>query len=140
MKCNFCGHEVERGTVECPYCHYQFTVEAEELPSDERDSFEGITIEEDGSTNEAPEYEQTEERSEYDPNHKFGQQPTEEEQYQQQQQPFQVKTYGCGGLSLMIVMILVAISVLAFFMMPVVLVFGAIGAIIVFLFRTFLPF
>ena len=21
MKCDFCGHEVAPGTVECPYCH-----------------------------------------------------------------------------------------------------------------------
>lgn len=138
MKCNFCGREVARGTTECPYCHYQFTVEAEVLPSAERDSFDGVTIEEDGSTSgEETRYEREQEQTGYDPNHKFGQQPSEEERMQQ---PFQVKTYGCGGLSMMIVMILVALSVLAFFMMPVFLVFGAIGAVVMFLVRTFFPF
>lgn len=137
MKCNFCGHEVPRGAAECPYCHYQFTLDAEVLPSNERDSFEGVTIEEDGSTSgEAPrEKEQAQEG--YDPNHKFGQQPREEERVQQ---PFQIKTYGCGSFSLMALMILVVICVLSFLLMPMFLVFGAIGAVIVFLCRTFLPF
>ena len=50
MQCPFCKHEVSEGTAECPYCHYQFAVDAEVLSSDERDSFDGVTIEEDGST------------------------------------------------------------------------------------------
>ena len=29
MKCDFCGHEVAPGTVECPYCHYQFKIDAQ---------------------------------------------------------------------------------------------------------------
>ncbi len=31
MKCDFCGHEVAPGTVECPYCHYQFKIDAQVL-------------------------------------------------------------------------------------------------------------
>lgn len=50
MQCPFCKHEVNNGVQECPYCHYQFDTNAEVLSSDERDSFEGVTIEEDGST------------------------------------------------------------------------------------------
>lgn len=137
MKCNFCGREVPRGTAECPYCHYQFTVDAEVLPTNERDSFEGVTIEEDGSTSGEANYEREAEAADYDPNHKFGQQPREGEA---EPQPFQVKTYGCGGVSLIILMIIVALSVMAFFMMPVFLVLGAIGAVVMFLLRTFLPF
>lgn len=50
MQCPFCKHEVGKGAAECPYCHYQFDVNAEVLSENERDSFEGVTIEEDGST------------------------------------------------------------------------------------------
>lgn len=38
MKCDFCGHEVAPGTVECPYCHYQFKIDAQVLSSEERDT------------------------------------------------------------------------------------------------------
>lgn len=48
MKCEFCGREVAPGTLECPYCHYQFKVDAKVLSPDERDTFDGVTIEEDG--------------------------------------------------------------------------------------------
>lgn len=41
MKCDFCGHEVAPGTVECPYCHYQFKIDAQVLSPEERDTFEG---------------------------------------------------------------------------------------------------
>ena len=51
MKCNFCGREVDNAVMECPYCHYQFKREAQVLNPNDRDSFEGVTIEEDGSTN-----------------------------------------------------------------------------------------
>ena len=50
MKCGFCGREVEKGVLECPYCHYRFEVDAQVLTPDERDTFEGVTIEQDGST------------------------------------------------------------------------------------------
>ncbi len=46
MKCDFCGREVPAGTVECPYCHYQFKIDAKVLSPDERDTFDGITIDE----------------------------------------------------------------------------------------------
>ncbi len=54
MQCPFCKREVAKGATECPYCHYQFTVDAEVLSSDERDSFAGVTVEEDGSTSGTP--------------------------------------------------------------------------------------
>ena len=46
MKCDFCGHEVDKGTVECPYCHYRFKIDAQVLSPEERDTFEGVTIDE----------------------------------------------------------------------------------------------
>ena len=54
MKCDFCGHEVAPGTVECPYCHYQFKIDAQVLSPEERDTFEGVTIDESAGTEEAP--------------------------------------------------------------------------------------
>ena len=50
MKCDFCGREVNSGTTECPYCHYQFKIDAKVLSPNERDTFDGVTIEEDGSS------------------------------------------------------------------------------------------
>ncbi len=52
MKCDFCGHEVAPGTVECPYCHYQFKIDAQVLSPEERDTFEGVTIDESAGTEE----------------------------------------------------------------------------------------
>ena len=49
MKCGFCGREVAKGALECPYCHYRFEVDAQVLTPNERDAFDGVTIEEDGS-------------------------------------------------------------------------------------------
>ena len=39
MKCDFCGHEVAPGTVECPYCHYQFKIDAQVLSPEEVHTF-----------------------------------------------------------------------------------------------------
>ena len=50
MKCDFCGHEVDKGTVECPYCHYRFKIDAQVLSPEERDTFEGVTIDEGAGT------------------------------------------------------------------------------------------
>ena len=52
MKCDFCGYEVAPGTVECPYCHYQFKIDAQVLSPEERDTFEGVTIDESAGTEE----------------------------------------------------------------------------------------
>lgn len=48
MLCNFCGREVNNGASECPYCHYVFLREVTILTDEERDTFEGTTIEDDG--------------------------------------------------------------------------------------------
>lgn len=49
MICKFCHREFEDGLSECPYCHYVVDVEAQTLTRDERDTFDGVTIEEDGT-------------------------------------------------------------------------------------------
>lgn len=49
MICKFCHREFEDGMSECPYCHYVVETTAKVLSQDERDTFEGVTIETDGS-------------------------------------------------------------------------------------------
>ena len=49
MKCSFCGKELERGTQECPYCHCSIEAEVQVLRPEERDTFDGVTIEQDGN-------------------------------------------------------------------------------------------
>lgn len=50
MKCSFCGKELERGTQECPYCHCRIEAEVQVLRPEERDTFDGVTIEQDGNS------------------------------------------------------------------------------------------
>jgi hypothetical protein len=52
MLCKFCHREFEDGLSECPYCHYVVDVEAQTLTKDERDTFSGVTIEQDGTVRE----------------------------------------------------------------------------------------
>ena len=108
MQCPFCKHEVNNGVQECPYCHYQFDTNAEVLSSDERDSFEGVTIEEDGSTSDS--------RTTYEEKGSY-----EETNPQSQQQPnyggFQVRQvggYGCLIWSI-IILFFVMLIVVSFF-------------------------
>lgn len=128
MKCDFCGREVEKGVTECPYCHYQFKIEAKVLSSDERDTFEGVTIEEDGSTTDssAAAREQREQQQ-------------SGSQWQQNVPPrLKVHSYGCGSGMLMTLLILGGILALVFFLLPAFLVFAAIGAAVVFILRLFM--
>jgi hypothetical protein len=54
MLCKFCHREFEDGLSECPYCHYVVDVEAQTLTKDERDTFSGVTIEQDGTVVKLP--------------------------------------------------------------------------------------
>jgi hypothetical protein len=54
MICKFCGREFQDGLNECPYCHWVVEVDAKTLTEDERDTFSGVTIEQDGSLHEGP--------------------------------------------------------------------------------------
>jgi len=49
MICSFCHREFDDGLTECPYCHYMVQIEPSTLSREERDSFEGMTIETDGT-------------------------------------------------------------------------------------------
>ena len=49
MLCEFCRHEFDDNLTECPYCHKMVDIEAKSLTREERDSFDGTTIEMEGS-------------------------------------------------------------------------------------------
>ena len=114
MKCDFCGHEVAPGTVECPYCHYQFKIDAQVLSPEERDTFEGVTIDESAGTEETK---SAREGAVYDSG-------ADAYNERQQQVPPNIKvhTFGCGSG------------------IPTFIVFAAVGAIVLFIMRLFMGF
>lgn len=127
MKCNFCGHEVAPGTTECPYCHYQFKIDTQVLSPDERDDFDGLTIEEDGTASTSSNREETTGRDIYEDRREY-------EEYRAQQRPeVKVRTFGCGSGILMSLLIMAVICSMFFFVLPTVLVFAAIGAVVVYI-------
>lgn len=130
MKCNFCGNEVAPGTTECPYCHYQFDIDTQVLKPDERDDFDGVTIEEDGSQNYSDQ-EKSNGRELYEERREY-------EEYRKQQRPeVKVRTFSLGSGFLMTMLVLMVIVSLFFFVLPTVLVFAAIGAVVMYILRLF---
>lgn len=129
MKCDFCGREVEERLTECPYCHYQLKKETQVLSPDERDTFEGITIEEDGSTSSSDKTTRADDsyRRGYDSSRQYGPQPH-----------FKVKTVNISSGILMTLLIIGGILALFFFLLPAFLIFAAVGAVIVFLLKLFM--
>ena len=137
MKCGFCGREVDKGVLECPYCHYRFEVDAQVLTPDERDTFEGVTIEEDGSTVDNKNV-PGEQGSGYEQGGYSQGQSYEQSQQRQQAPGIKVHTFGCGSSILMTLLILGGILALFFFLLPTFIVFAAIGAVVVFILRLFM--
>lgn len=129
MKCDFCGREIEERLTECPYCHYQLKKETQVLSPDERDTFEGITIEEDGSTSSSDKTTRADDsyRRRYDSSRQSGPQPH-----------FKVKTVNISSGILMTLLIIGGILALFFFLLPAFLIFAAVGAVIVFLLKLFM--
>lgn len=132
MKCDFCGREVAPGTEECPYCHYRFTIDAQVLTPQERDTFDGVTIEEDGSTAEQGKMERQEA---YDRQQRgqgaYGVRPNVPP-------GIKVHTFGCGSGLLMTLLILGGILALFFFLLPTFIIFAAVGAVVIFILRLFM--
>lgn len=127
MKCDFCGRKIEDRLSECPYCHYQLKRDTQVLSPDERDTFEGITIEEDGSTRSSEAFDERSDRFK------------RYEQSQQSQQPhFKVRTFNLSSGILMTLLIIGGILALFFFLLPAFLVFAAVGAVVVFLLKLFM--
>lgn len=125
MKCSFCGKELERGTQECPYCHCRIEAEVQVLRPEERDTFDGVTIEQDGSTENAARMEEA---------------STERRAYEQNTGGPQIRvhSFGCGSGILMTLLILGGILAIFFFLLPTFLIFAAIGAVVVFIMRLFM--
>ena len=136
MKCGFCGREVEKGVLECPYCHYRFEVDAQVLTPHERDTFDGMTIEEDGSTVDNKNVSGGQGRGYEQGGYRRGQ-SYEQGQQRQQAPGIKVHTFGCGSGLLMTLLILGGILALVFFLLPTFIVFAAIGAVVVFILRLF---
>lgn len=130
MKCGFCGREVDKGTTECPYCHYRFTLDTQVLSPEERDTFEGVTIDEstgaDASSSQSVS--------------SYGEREQYEEKMREQaaNRGIKVHTFGCGSSILMTLLILCGILALFFFLLPTFIVFAAIGAVVVFVLRLFM--
>lgn len=124
MKCSFCGRELERGIQECPYCHCRIETEVQVLRPEERDTFEGVTIEEDGSTEGGTRVEDVRDERRAD---------------EQTAGPkIRVHSFGCGSGILMTLLILGGILAIFFFLLPTFLIFAAIGAVVVFIMRLFM--
>ena len=119
MKCSFCGKELERGTQECPYCHCSIEAEVQVLRPEERDTFDGVTIEQDGNAEGGTRVEDMR---------------TERRAYEQ----IRVHSFGCGSGILMTLLILGGILAIFFFLLPTFLIFAAIGAVVVFIMRLFM--
>ncbi len=123
MKCNFCGREVPRGTQECPYCHYRFEIEATVLNPQERDEFEGVTIDESG-------YEETAARDERRPEQRERYERREEYSNKNGGPKIYVKNLnGCGGGLLGVLLIIAVLIALFIFFMPLFIVVAAIGVV-----------
>ena len=135
MKCDFCGHEVAPGTVECPYCHYQFKIDAQVLSPEERDTFDGVTIDESADT--------ADDRSaKADAVYDSGADAYDSYNKRQRQVPPNIKvhTFGCGSGILITFLILCGIVAVIFFLLPTFIVFAAVGAIVLFIMRLFMGF
>ena len=124
MKCNFCGREVPRGTQECPYCHYRFEIEATVLNPQERDEFEGVTIDESG-------YEETAAKDERRPEQRERYERREEYSNKNGSGPkIYVKNLnGCGGGLLGVLLVIAVLIALFIFFMPLFIVVAAIGVV-----------
>lgn len=138
MECNFCKHQVPPGTIECPYCHYRFTINAKVLTPEERDTFTGKTIEEDGSTTESDDTSNVSSTYENQGNNNSNERQTRFRSNSWSEPQFKVHTYGCGSSLIVTMFILAAILAIFFFLLPTFLVFAAIGAIVVFILRLFM--
>lgn len=153
MKCDFCGREAERGALECPYCHYRFRIDPQVLTPDERDTFEGVTIEEDGTASDAGERRAggvtgRGGRAYGEDAFRQGGRAYGEDAFRQggraygedafRQAPrVKVHTFGCGSGILLTLLVLGGIVALIAFLLPVFFVYALAGAVVVTLLKLF---
>lgn len=141
MKCDFCGREAERGALECPYCHYRFRIDPQVLTPDERDTFEGVTIEEDGTASDAGERSAggvtgRGGRAYGDDAFRQGGRAYGEDAFRQAPR-VKVHTFGCGSGILLTLLVLGGIVALIAFLLPVFFVYALAGAVVVTLLKLF---
>ena len=128
MLCEFCKHEFDDSLTECPYCHKKVDIEAKSLTREERDNFDGTTIEMEGSGGE----EGYTRRAEYQEKDSYWQQ----DDFQQGDRPYEdsrnserLKVYRLGGgLLTWIIFALIVLGII-FFILPAFLFIGVIGAV-----------
>lgn len=126
MKCGFCNREIDDNLFECPYCHYQIKKDSQVLSPRERDNFEGITIEEDGSTNDSASNGRHEQHQHSQQGAGYG------------QPKIKVKTFNFSSGLLLSLFIIGGILALFFFLLPAFLIFAAIGAVVIFIMKLFM--
>ena len=140
MLCEFCRHEFDDSLTECPYCHKKVDIEAKSLTREERDSFDGTTIEMEGSAGE----EGYTRRAEYQERDSYRQDDDfrrADSPYEDNRDPSGFKVYRLGGgLLTWIIFALIVLGII-FFILPAFLFVGIVGAvagaIIIFLARLF---
>lgn len=128
MECGFCKRQVPPGTVECPYCHYRFKVDAKVLTPEERDTFEGDTINDDGSIGG---------NSKRNDDTHINVNTSRQDADYGGVNYIKVHNVGCSGSILTTLLILIVILALFFFLLPTFLIFAAVGAVVVFILRLF---
>ncbi len=127
MICTFCKREFDNGLTECPYCHKQVEVEPHVISADERDTFEGMTIEveDDGTVKEEQGVK------------------NQDDYYQQGSDPFasnqnpNIKVVSLGGSLLWTILFILLFLGFVFFLLPTFIIIAAIIAAIVFIARLF---
>lgn len=141
MLCDFCRHEFDDSLTECPYCHKKVDIEAKSLTREERDSFDGTTIEMEGSAGE----EGYTRRAEYQDKDSYWHRDEDfqraDGRYDDSRNSDRFKVYRLGGgLLTWIIFALIVLGII-FFVLPTFLFLGIIGAvagaIIIFLSRLF---
>ena len=129
MLCEFCHHEFDDSLTECPYCHKKVDIEAKSLTREERDSFDGTTIEMEGSPGE----EGYTKRAEYQEKDSYQQQDDAyqraEKSYEDNRYSDRLKVYRLGGgLLSWIIFALIMLGII-FLILPAFLFIGIIGAV-----------
>ena len=128
MLCEFCKHEFDDSLTECPYCHKKIDIEAKSLTREERDSFDGTTIEMEGSGGE----EGYTRRAEYQEKDSYWQQ----DDFRQGDRPYEdsrnsdrLKVYRLGGGLLTWIIFALVILGIIFLVLPTFLFLGIVGAV-----------
>ena len=125
MLCEFCRHEFDDSL----YCHKKVDIEAKSLTREERDNFDGTTIEMEGSSGEdgytkRAEYQEKDSYSRQDDAFHRADRP-----YEDNRDPSGFKVYRLGGgLLTWIIFALIVLGII-FFVLPAFLFIGIVGAV-----------